>query len=252
MKPIYDFFQYRLPEGAADEYAQRAVKILQEIQAKFPELYTSFKAPSEILTLSGVRAFDTYYDLGEEAIQKQITGIKALLKKHGILLLEADFLPANDVYSDHQYSLVHMEALRDLPNRYGHIPGWRSLHIEAMKQDFDFMTWWHLFWQKGIAAEERDNETIRKWLRNDWWAPHNISFGMLLGYPGEAIVSYLEESEDSEVATARILHADIPDTAQPMYSYLSSLANNVNIVAHEKLWSEILGKVYNMLLKENI
>jgi len=244
MNSVYDFFQYGLPEGPADEYAQRAIKILLEIQTEFPEFYNSFKAPSEVLTLSGVRAFDTYYDLGEEATQKQIAGIKALLKKHDILLLEADFLPANDVYADHLYSLVHTEALKDLPNRYSYLPGWVPFHAEAMKQDFDFMVWWHLYWQKGIAKEARDNERLQKWLERDWWAPHNISFGMLLGYPGEAIVSCLEEDENTEVVNARIAHADMPGTAQPIYSYMPKLVENPNIVAHELLWSGILAKVY--------
>jgi hypothetical protein len=243
----YDLFQYKLPEGSADEYAGQAIQILQEMKIEFPEFYDEFKIPSEVLTLSGVRAFDTYNGLGESATKEQIAGIKALLRKHRILLLEEEFLPANDTSDDHQYSLVHLDALDDLPNSYAYIPGWKPFYAEAMKQDFDFMTWWQLYWQKGIAVEARDNKHIQKALQHDWWVSHNISFGMLLGYPGEAIVSCITENENDKITDARIEHVDKFDGPKPVYVYHAFLANHPNIVAHEKLWSDILMKVYKTL-----
>jgi hypothetical protein len=75
-KDVLTLLEYSLPAEAPELYAERAIGILQQIKQQFPEFYPKFIAPSEVLTLSGVRAFDTYYELGTEAIPKQIDSLR--------------------------------------------------------------------------------------------------------------------------------------------------------------------------------
>ncbi len=68
----YEYLEYSLPEEDVESYISRAVKILKDINTLFPEFYDSFRCPSEVLALSGARAFDTYYELGTGASRKKI------------------------------------------------------------------------------------------------------------------------------------------------------------------------------------
>src|SRR5215469_15270158 len=103
----FNYFKYFLPEEPVQTYIDNAITILTEIKNQYPQFYKYFICPSEVLTLSGVRAFDTYYELGKDAKPDDITGIKKLLKKHDILLLEETFEVCNEWNEEHRYSLVH-------------------------------------------------------------------------------------------------------------------------------------------------
>lgn len=248
----YDFFQYTLPTAPVQSYVANALSILSEIKAKYPTFYKHFICPSEVLTLSGVRAFDTYYELGKRTSSKDIDGLKAMLKEHNVLLLEENFDMCNEWNTEHRYSLLHTASVFDIPNQYRHLPdpGWVPPNLAALDKGTDFFLWWAT-WKDAIMLRNTWEKTVKEWLRRDPWAAHNITFGILLGYPGEAICSILYDTgkgaDEGQNLRANIAYGAEFDGAQPIYDYLKAVADNPNIVGHEKLWSEILTGVYQVL-----
>lgn len=246
----YREFDYSLPPKPAEYYANMAIEILTVLKRDFPAFYKhSFRCPSEVLTLSGVRAFDTYYSFGKKATDKELAALRKFLVKHKILVIEEDLAIAGELNTDHHYSLVNLSAINDIPNRYKAAPGWFKFSVKLMKSDNDFVRWWDMWTRRVGFMDGSDSELPLSIWRRSWWAPHNITFGMLLGYPGEAIASVLYDdvSRIHRNTEARILHAYAFDGAVPIYDYKKSLRKNANIVAHEKLWSDILDLVYKAM-----
>jgi len=239
----YDIFDYKLPPLTAEEYASAALSILGGIKNEFPEFYDRFKSPSEVLTLSGVRAFDTYYELGKSTPPQRIQELKEFLYKYGIILIEekqVNSIPGGVQFDDNPYSIIHFDALKRLTNDY------KNSEISIPDEDTildpkSFIIWW-FFWKANIMMSK--NEVLKDLICNDVWAPHNITFGMLLGYPGEAIVSICIDPDIIGGVEAKIRHARDRNGAQPVYEYAPELKGNKNISVHENLWSAILDEVY--------
>lgn len=80
---------------------------------------------------------------------------------------------------------------------------------------------------------------------------NHIAFGILLGYPDEAITeSVLAWHSEDEPFSEKSIPADISGAdyyvcPQPVYSYPRRLVNNPTIKAHEKRWSDILNDYYH-------
>jgi hypothetical protein len=270
--PRYDYFKYHLPPEPAETYAKRAIAILQEIRKRWPKFYLQLRAPSEVLTLSGVRAFDTYYDFGKTAPQKDIADLSAYLESHGILLVLETYPFIGEQNREHNYSLVHQSALADIPNRYGFVPEWQDLHFAGLHCPTDFFLWW-LFWKDRIGGTYGRIKKMPAAWSNNWSHIHDITFGMLLGYPGEAICSVIRATNQKTgsydvlfeydmapeeiqkyqangtlvMHSADIAHVDKFDGAQPRYDYAAALQKNPHIRAHQTLWSGILTEVYRAL-----
>ncbi len=248
----YEYLKYSLPEEDTENYISRAIIILREIKTHFPDFYSSFQCPSEVLTLSGVRAFDTYYDLGENIPRKKINDLKSLLKIHGVLLLEESFPFGNQEYVDNRYSILHTDAFNDIPNRYKKVVDleWNQPDFSKLNHDTDFFLWW-LTWKSNILTKPKLDKTCTYWAKNSTWMANDLTFGILLGYPGEAISSdlYYTESDEKEhkYLDAKIKHAKKFDGAHPVYTYHRDLETNANIINHQKLWSNILDSVYAKL-----
>jgi hypothetical protein len=248
----FNFFQYKLPSEPVQTYIDNALSILVEIKTRYPKFYKHFICPSEVLTLSGVRAFDTYYELGKSISKKDIEGLKQLLKKHNVLLLEENFEICNERNTEHRYSLVHFESMFEIPKLYRHLPdpGWTPPNLAAHNIDTNFFLWWAT-WKDAITLRNSWERPVLEWLQRDPWTAHNITFGILLGYPGEAICSTLYDtgkgSDKGQCLRANIKYGTALDGAQPIYDYLKEVADNPNIKDHEKLWSDILTGVYMVL-----
>lgn len=248
-KRNYNYFAYTLPDEPTEAYINRALLVLRDIKDQFSQFYEHFRCPSEVLTLSGVRAFDTYYELGKKASREEINGLKALLKNHGIMLLEEDFPFGDEASPDNRYSIVHIDALNDIPNRYRHLPepGWKQPDFTKLKSDLDFFLWWGN-WQRNILLVRKLDTTCQTWLANTSWMAHDMTFGILLGYPGEAICSALYQTEEDDragrVIGAKITSAHKFDGAHPVYDYLDDVKDSPVITDHQALWSAILEGVY--------
>jgi hypothetical protein len=243
----YSYLQYTVPKESATFYADKAKRILKKIKEKYPDQYEIFRNPSEVLTLSGVRAFDTYYELGKGLSDEYVAGLKEFFESEGVLLLEETF-PSVDAENPNRYfSLLNLEAYNRIRQDYKNIPGsWISFVPDTTQPDYGFSIWWYI-WQAQIATHASfRNIELRSLFATDCLMQHTMSFGMLLGYPGEAIWSSIaaDDSREAGYVWAKIMHADKYDGAQPKYEYQKDLGSHKNIVVHEKLWSDILTMVY--------
>lgn len=250
----YNYFDYHLPEHDADYYASKAVAILRELKEKFPKQYEeSFRCPSEVLTISGVRAFDTYYTLGSDISRELMVKIKQYFVSKGILLMNAAFPYAGENNEENIFSLLHLDAFENLQKSYSYIPGQTPFLHEYMTSDQDFYVWWSL-WKDNVAMEIGQGRSKLEFDDSkdtlSWWTPHNITFGMLLGYPGEAISScYWSDrlGEGYKLQQSNIKHMDKFDGAHIIYDFSPEVADNPNVVSHQQLWSGILDKTYAKL-----
>lgn len=243
----YSVFEYWLPTESAKAYADKALQILREINMQFPDEFHNFRSPSEVLTLSGVRAFDTYYELGSDKDEDYKQKLRDLLRAHGVLFIDETLPFIGEANKDNRYSLVHIQALENLPQTYRNMPFWLPFDHQSMRNDTDFYAWW-VFWRDGVHTHGEDwhNGLLHTWLSKYMPVAHDITFGILLGYPGEAIVGAIADQIDGthKMMDAKILHADKYDGAQPVYQFPAELADNPNIATHQKLWSDILDAVY--------
>ncbi len=249
MEPVYGIIKYRLPTEGAATYAGRALDILQSLEAVVPECLPLFLSSNSLLTLSGVRAYDAYdafYDYLDEA---QIEKVVQVLKDKGVVVLRIDASFTTYPDPDKQFELVHVEAFRNLWTTY-ELPRDSNVAdvIEAdIPIDNAHLVAWMYFIEHELANAMDNRALPRAWM-NDWWAPHHARVGMLLGYPGKAIESLLWEGSlieaGEERMDAEISHAGNYFAAWPVYNYKLSLKTDPEIVAHQKLWSDILELVY--------
>lgn len=237
-----DVFQYSLPHGTSKEYAQNALKILQIIEKIQPKLLSSLLQSDAVLTLSGVRAFDTYLSF-EKLTDTEIDAAISLLEANGLTLFANS--SEYDATGKNIYSLMHHDALSKIPQQYK-LSAWVEPHKPFT---FDRLLSWSYFVESGIFRAIETGELPKEWGVNRRTA-HNIRFGILLGYPGGAITSScwedVQQNSDSrpELCQAKIAYFDMYDAAQPIYFYSKKLKNDTLITRHQALWSEILTEVY--------
>ncbi|HUC96650.1 MAG TPA: hypothetical protein VMR16_03240 [Candidatus Saccharimonadales bacterium] len=238
----FEVFKYKLPSGKADDYSASALKILNKIERLNPRLLKYFLKANTVLTLSGVRAFDTYLsydDLSENELQT----VTELLSNNGFTLLSnRSEYDSDEVKS---FSLINHQALAKIPEQYK-LEHWVAPNLPFTAER---MTVWISEIESWLTKSMRDNVLPREWF--DYrWPQIDIWFGVLLGYPGEAIASACWNSSPSlEVKNPSIIWADIKyhdayHATWPVYELLKDIEENPNIVKHQKLWSDILAGVY--------
>lgn len=249
MEPVYGIIKYRMPADGAAAYAERALDILRALEAAVPDCLPLFLSSNSLLTLSGVRAFDAYdafYDYLNEA---QLKTVVETLERKGVVILRMDASFTTYPDPDKQFELIHVEAFRNIWLTY-ELP--RNTNVAmVVKKDISIdnasLIAWMYFIEHELAHAMNNQILPRAWM-NDWWAPHHARVGMLLGYPGKAIESLLWGSSFIEAGEQRmdaeIQHAGDYFAAWPVYNYKISLKDDPEIVAHQKLWSDILSLIY--------
>jgi hypothetical protein len=244
-------FNYKLPGGTPDGYSKAALHILKKLEEVNRECLQYFLAANTVLTLSGVRAFDTYVTF-EKLSAHEIAQVTELLASKGITLFP--HLSEYDDRDKDMYSLVHHEALSKIPEQYG-FSGWIQPNAPF---DFDRMIAWSYTVESKLFQAMQEGKLPKEWL-NHHWSAHDIRFGILLGYPGEAIASccweeviHQKTGEELSAKTAEITYHDAYDAAQPTYFYMVQLKDNPNIKHHQELWSYILTRVYESTWHQNL
>lgn len=248
MEVVHGIIRYHLPKQDAEYFANQALDVLADLEKVAPATLPTFLSANSILTISGVRAFDAYHEFYEYVSEHQAILATKTLRKHGIhleygnrlfnmqsspsfrvfeLLNETAFRRLWDTYEFPQY-VMNKDISLDFP--------YDVVHTAAWVETFD-----------GELARAMSSDILpRAWL-NDWYAPLNIRFGMMLGYPAKAIESILWEAiglQHEETVNATIRHHDAYYAAQPVYSYAKHLENDAEILTHQKLWSDVLSHVY--------
>ena len=237
----YNAFSYLLPQESAAMYANNALEILQAVGDLDTAALPLLLRADVVLTLSGVRAFDVYMDDPNDFLSaKEVSRLTELLMKYGLHFESQRSEYSTNSGEKFSYYLVNSSALKMIPAQYK-LKAW----IEPNPPySFDRLMAWAYLVEKQIYAAICSNELPNKWV-TEYWAPHNIRFGVLLGYPGEAIASLFDQTNEStdfiESVTA---YHDAYYAAHPTYMFCSQLESNKNIIDHQRLWSDILIKVY--------
>jgi hypothetical protein len=240
----FDTFNYTPPPHPADYYAEQAVAVLQAIEHVDRSLLPYVLPADIVLTLSGVRAHDTHIAFGAKTPEAAIRKLQNTLGGYSLTLFpnRSEYQEVNEDQT--VYYLVHHVALNEIPELY-HLPCWITPHTP-----FTLDRWlsWSYIIESQIYAAIKKGQLPKAWANVNHVA-HHIRYGVLLGYPGEAIASFcwhyakagkrFIDMPEAEIEFATHYHA-----ATPTYAYHASLAKDQNIRAHSALWSDILRLVY--------
>lgn len=221
------------------------------IEAIVDELGPGFAAywviPNTILTLSGVRAYSdgVFYSAvisQRKEWQKEIQECLPILSKH----LDITFFDSKaatkttmgDVYVSYdlthqrgiEYVLKHTKLLKKTQKDIVSLSGAKGPALAGV-----------------IAKELRSNTNLKELNAGDL---SQIAFGILVGYPDDAVVGAVKYWKQPQGAfSERLVDANIRGASyymcpQPVYSYPRDLITDKTIQRHEKLWSEILMEFY--------
>jgi hypothetical protein len=143
--------------------------------------------------------------------------------------------------------LVHTGAFEAIPELYHAAKDWWA----AKPVEYDYLNYidWYTFNMFECEMRMEKDKLPAQWLAN-WWAPHHICFGMLLGYPGTAISSLV--ASDMVYKTLGVppdmvtVEFHYPDTAGAVVTYeiQKSDAGSKQIEAHGKRWQAFFDMLY--------
>jgi hypothetical protein len=245
-----DQLNYQLPTVSPDEFAAKADALLSECAQDFPSLLPYLLEPSNLLAIAGLRAESPYVMLGDDGQNSSLVQSKRFqlfLRKYGLALVQ-EYFDYGEGSPTPIYFLINLQALHNLPRTYGFNESWWL----GDPIELDYLNYgnWYTQTQSRLVQLMEDGQLPNMWLR-DWWAPHNILFGMLLGYPGVAVCS----SCDAE-ASYRVTN-EVPDTVQIEFAYPENIGAKVScdvlradagspqIRHHRKLWQAYFDLVYS-------
>lgn len=248
MEAVHGIIRYHLPTENAQYYAEQALQVLADLGEEAPATLPTFLSANSILTISGVRAYDAYHEFYNYVDEHQAALAAKALKSHGIYLEYGNRLfNMSKSPSFRVFELLNVAAFQKLRDVYEFPKGVRNREVSLhFPYDVAHTTAWVETFELVLADAISNNVLPRAWL-NDWYAPLNIRFGMMLGYPAKAIESILWEAiglQHEETVDAVIEHHDAYYAAQPIYTFAKSLKQDPEIIVHQKLWSDVLHHVY--------
>lgn len=244
----YKELGYTLPKVSAQKAADRAIAVLEDIAKTDGACLFYVIQASNILALAGLRAQSPYNEFPPSFSKSNQAVLEKLLHENGYGILYENDNPYED---DRRNTFLIMcnEALLELPKSYASIRKfWKAPKKLGDMSDF---TLWSLYFQTSLVRMMEDGELPKEWLQY-WWAPHHIRFGMLLGYPGEAIAADLYAAV-ADVKGKQLAYLDAAEIIpfQGVYSgsnvsyyYAKELKDSSVIKEHTTLWTDVLTEVY--------
>lgn len=238
-----DNLGYQLPSASADVYAKHALITLQKARVACPQALPVLARPDIVLTLSGVRSYSTYFDLADIG-PGPLAKLKQLLRLHHVELFQAK-VPG--LFEDeHEWHMVHKPAFLRLRDDYKLLDHIAHINPKAVPSDMPELIVWSYAVESHLRTLMDDEVLPATWL-NYAYTLHCLREGMLFGYPGTAITSFLNRAasgyEDSaDRIDSNIAYANDEDKGA-VYSY-DSTSDTQQIQPHEDLWSDILTAVY--------
>lgn len=225
---------------------QTAIKILGKLKGSGdPSLLAYWVTPNTILTLSGARAYcdGVFYHKDKKVLEawtKEMAGsIKTLKLVTDIYFAESkvDKTTSKETYAGYDVlitsGLTHVFEQTTLlgPNSKDllaqNLPG-----VQLVNALVDLL---------------QENKRLKHFNKEGL---NHIAFGILVGYPDEAILGAVTKWEEDDPFAEPLIDADIRGSGyyncpRPVYSYPRHLVTNLTINTHEKLWSSILEEFYN-------
>lgn len=227
--------------------ANHAIDLLAKMRDQLGASYLAYWAlPNVILTLSGARSYcdGVFWNKSDEQLkswQHEIdTSINFITSQASVIWQEAKISENPDGYNYAGYNLLLADGLR-----------YRLANTGLLKTT----TFGQL---ANLASAEAIDDVLKKDLSDQARFKHfsdenlsHMAFGILVGYPDEAIVGAADywQNRETDPFTEQLVEADIRGGAyyqcpQPGYLYPRHLVNDSEINANEQLWSKILKDYY--------
>lgn len=241
MQKEYDQFSYSLPSCSVGFYAGRALKIIEGLSSISPRVVDRLLMRTDVLlTISGVRSLTLYIDdlrdfLNEEEMRRLIKD----LESYDIYLFPVRVTVVEDDEDDIDWIMINASALSKIKEQYT-LAAWQDM---LPPFNYDRFLAWKYCVEMAIRKDINGGELPEEWA-GVLFAPYDIVTGILLGYPGEAISSSLSQGfwdgkyEDAEIPYEGPYYGTSVD-----YSFGKALKNDKNIVAHQRLWLDIINNV---------
>jgi hypothetical protein len=246
MSTVRDSLKYHSSPYTVTDHAAEADTILEACSKAFPVLLPYLLEPSNLLTLGGLRGVSPYATFGKHDKLARSPELAAFLKRFGLRLIleEINYGPKPDKPS---YMLIHTGAFEALKDQYHAVQDWWAVK----PKEYDHLNYfeWYIYNMTDCQRMIETGKLPKQWIA-EWWAPHNVCFGMLLGYPGTAICSYV--NSDMVYRTLGV----VPDMAAVEFAYPENNgtvvsydvqiadANSRQIESHRKRWQDFFDMVY--------
>ncbi|WP_329101628.1 hypothetical protein [Streptomyces sp. NBC_01439] len=248
MKAAFSEIPYVPPKATAKDYAGRALELLRGFEHLDPRLLAYMLAPSNILALAGLRSFSPYND--KLRFNLDMPKFEKLLSDNGLLWLNEN--PNGNDSDLPSYALVNFDVADHLSEAYP-LDAIVSTGPVPERSNWGFFAWVGAL-DISFARAIENSVLPKQWLA-DWWSPHNIRFGMLLGYPGAAISSFVQsgigDKQPSEMDHVTISSGLLssPDVAFLIDRNLTAREDVATVI---QLWQATLVAVYEVYPEERL
>jgi hypothetical protein len=248
MSVIRDYLQFQQSPYTVTDHAAEADAILEACHKQFPQLVPYLLEPSNLLALGGFRGVSPYVSFGKHAKLARSEAFHKLLHRFGIVLIEerAEYGKAAET-KDYSYLLIHTGAFEAVREQYRTAESW----WEPKPKAYDYLNYsaWYTYNLFECENDLENGKLPKQWLAN-WWTPHDICFGMLLGYPGTAICSHANavmlQKQFGAPLKLQLIEFTYPNTDAPRVGYYVHEADKSSrqIAEHRKRWQAFFDMVY--------
>jgi hypothetical protein len=239
---------YVPPAEAPEFYAACSLERLRAFEQLDSRLLAYMLAPSNVLALAGLRSFSPYnsalnFDVDMPKFEK-------LLVSYELIWINESPNVADPRMTS--YALVNFNVADQLSRTYP------LGAVTTTGKILERSLWGFYGWQSGLdialARTIESNVLPKRWLK-DWWSPHDIRFGMLLGYPGVAISTFVESEsakdnwkdlEEVVISLGRFNSADV------RFMIHTSLRQREDITSMIATWQNTLAAVYEIYPEEQL
>lgn len=175
---------YNPPREETSFYIDQALSHLDALRNVDQNIWREFLGASSVLALSGLRAQSPYHDrLSISASTRK--ALQQAMRKEDLLWVDEN--PHTPEYPS--YSLVNLAACQRLADTYP-LGGGISTATAVLEYSTAGFYAYDLALDISLARILEEREETKVWL-TDWWTPHNLRFGMLLGYPAKVLESFV-------------------------------------------------------------
>lgn len=228
---------------------QAAVTVFQELLSAVPSVLPYVAEPSAVLLFAGLRAISPYHRLGEEVSRRDQKKFEAVLSRHGMYTWTNNTAYEED--SSNTFSLVNSTIFDAIPEHYRFCQStWKS--PISYSSTLSGIEWMYVI-EHALAQQSASGILPKEWL-SDWWAPQNLLFGMLLGYPGEAISASLWRAanvqlgqEEAPAIEILVANGEPYFGAHVSFDVSPELVSSPSIKYIKQLWSEVVAGVYQAM-----
>lgn len=233
--------------------AQNAINILEQLQDQIGSVLLAYwVTPNTVLTLSDARAYcdGVFYGKNRaelEAWTKEIANSIEVLKSITNVYFSEATIDSNGEEDLASYEVITSQGLHYSFERTALLGASEHKILLQNKAPKTLKTAMCKLLKANKKLSHFSDENIK-----------HIAFGILVGYPDQAILGSAEEWEFEDnlpkdkkdsykdsLVFAKIQDAGFYDCPQPIYSYPRKLATDPTIKAHERLWSTILQDFYS-------